>query len=117
MNQQTSKRQKPSADQPERGPRAYRRWRGYVQGVQMGAFLFLLCHFPDVLLINLTPFAEAWLVIWLYFLFSGVLMVFWLLLAVKIGSRSRQDAPQAYALVTILLLWLVEQTAFFLLVK
>lgn len=83
----------------------------------MGAFLFLLCHFPDVLLLSLTPFADAWLVIWLYFLFSGVLIVFWLFLAVQIGSRSRQDAPQAYGLVMMLLLWLVEQTAFFLLVK
>lgn len=83
----------------------------------MGAFLFLLCHLPDVLLINLLPFAEAGLVIWLYFLFSGVLIVIWLLLAVQIGSRSRQDAPQAYGLVTMLRLGLVEQTAFFLLVK
>ncbi len=83
----------------------------------MGAFLFLLCHLPDVLLINLTPFVEVWLVIWLYFLFSGALLVFWLLLAVQIGSQSRQDAPQAYGLVTMLLLWLAEQTAFFLLVK
>jgi hypothetical protein len=83
----------------------------------MGAFLFLLCHLPDVLLISLTPFADSWLVISLYFLFSGALMVFWLLLAVQIGSRSRQDAPQAYGLVTMLRLGLVEQTAFFLLVK
>jgi len=83
----------------------------------MGAFLFLLCHFPEVLLLNLTPFADAWLVISLYFLFSGVLIVFWLFLAVQIGLRSRQDALQAYGLVTMLLLWLVEQTAFFLLVK
>lgn len=83
----------------------------------MGAFLFLLCHLPDVLLINLTSFTDARLVIWLYFLFSGVLIVFWLHLAAQIGSRSRQDAPQAYGLLTMLLLWLMEQTAFFLLVK
>ena len=117
MNQHTSKRQKPGGDQPERGPRAYRRGHGYVQGVQMGAFLFLLGHLPDVLLINLAPLAEAWLVVWLYFLFSGVLMVCWLLLAIQIGSRSRQDVPQVYGLLTMLLLWLVEQTAFFLLIK
>jgi hypothetical protein len=83
----------------------------------MGAFLFLLCHLPDILLINPTPFVDAWLVIPLYFLFSGVLIVFWLLLAVQIGSRCRQDAPQAYGLVAMLRLGLVEQIAFFLLVK
>jgi hypothetical protein len=83
----------------------------------MGAFLFLLCHLPDVLLINLTPFADAWLVVWFYLLYSGVLVVFWLLLAVHIGLRSRQNAPQAYGLVTMLLLWLVEHITFFLLVK
>lgn len=114
MNQHTSKRQKLGGDQPERGPRAYGRWHSYVQGVQMGASLFLLCHLPDVLLINLAPLAEAWLVVWSYILFSGVLMVFWLLLAIQIGLRSRQETPQAYGLVTMLLLWLVEQTAFFL---
>lgn len=98
-------------------PAPGRWWHGYVQGVQMGACLFLLCNFPNVLMINLTIFAEALFVIWSYFLSWEVLMVFWLLLAVKISSSSEQAAPQAYGLMTMLRLGLVEQTVFFLLVK
>lgn len=55
MNQHTSKRQGSKADQPEQGSRAYRRWQRYVQGVYMGAFLFLPGHFLDVLVLNLPP--------------------------------------------------------------
>lgn len=83
----------------------------------MGACLFLLRHLPDVLILSLTISGEAWLLMWLYLLLSGMLIALWTSLALKISSSSRYDTPQAYGLVTMLLLWLAEQTIFFLLAK
>lgn len=115
MNGHRSRHQRSPEEHPSSHHCHRSGWRGYLQGIQMGAFLLLLCNLPDVLILDLTTSSAAGLLIWWLRLTSGILLVCWLFLALQIGAGSREDTPQAEGLVTMFLPWLAEQSVFLLL--
>ncbi|HET8843075.1 MAG TPA: hypothetical protein VFN35_16550 [Ktedonobacteraceae bacterium] len=117
MKQKESRQKELSDDLPEHSPKECRSAHKYMQGLLMGAYLFLLCNFPDVLILSLTSSGEARFLTWWYPLLLCLLIVLWISLVLTISSNFQRDTPQAYGLVTMLLLWLAEQAGLFLLAR